>query len=273
MRHVESVKQHDKLLEREVQFHDDRSHDIDLDKLCPKLLFEGSTCPENRFIMKHIGDLQNKRVLELGCGAGEASVYLATKGAKCLASDCSPGMLHIAKKLAKTHNVEIETQALDSMDINADDNSFDIVYAANILHHTDHIRTLQEIHRVLKPGGKGCFWDPLKHNPIINIYRRMATEVRSDDEHPLNINVVHDINKIFSTEVHDTFWYSTLWLFLRFYLIEHVHPNEEAYWKKIIYEENRLRPMYKRLARFDELIKRIPFLRRYAWNIAIVATK
>jgi SAM-dependent methyltransferase len=129
------------------------------------------------------------------------------------------------------------------------------------------------MHRVLKPGGKACFWDPLRHNPVINVYRRMATEVRTEDEMPLDINLVRYVRSLFSETAYDTFWLAALWIFLRFYLIEKVNPNEERYWKKIILEQERLQPSYQRLERWDYWMKKLPFMKRMAWNLAVVATK
>jgi len=60
---------------------------------------------------------------------------------------------------------------------------------------------------------------------------------------------------------------------LRFYLIEKVNPNQERYWKKIIIEQERLKPEYRRLEKLDRLLKKIPLMKRFAWNIAVVATK
>jgi SAM-dependent methyltransferase len=154
------------------------------------------------------------------------------------------------------------------------DDTFDIVYASNLLHHLpDPMACIQEMHRVLKPGGKACFWDPLRHNPVINIYRRMATDVRTEDETPLHIDIVKFVQGTFGYTNYDTFWLATLWIFLRFYLIERVNPNQERYWKKIIIEHQRLRPKYQRLERVDQWLKQIPLLRKYAWNLAVVATK
>jgi hypothetical protein len=56
-------------------------------------------------------------------------------------------------------------------------------------------------------------------------------------------------------------------------LIEGVDPNKERYWKKIIAESARLEPTYRRLEALDRLVKRAPFMKRFAWNIAAVATK
>ena len=127
--------------------------------------------------------------------------------------------------------------------------------------------------RVLKPGGKACFWDPLKHNPIINVYRKIATKVRTEDEHPLDINIIKYARSLFKEVNYDTFWLCSLWIFLQFYLMERVNPNKERYWKKIISEEKRLRGEYLFLEKLDDLVKLIPFMKRFAWNIAVVATK
>ncbi|WP_457670133.1 hypothetical protein [Thiolapillus sp.] len=56
-------------------------------------------------------------------------------------------------------------------------------------------------------------------------------------------------------------------------MIERVSPNQERYWKKIIYDEPRLRNSYQRLERLDHYLKKIPLVERYAWNLAVVATK
>jgi len=73
---------------------------------------------------------------------------------------------------------------------------------------------------------------------------------------------------------HRCFWLATLWIFVRFYVVERVNPSKERYWKKIIREHARLAARYRRLERVDEwLLRTFPFLGRYCWNIAVVATK
>jgi SAM-dependent methyltransferase len=264
----------DDILHKEQVFHDQWAAAIDVDGIRVADYFEACTAPENRFILKHLGDVRGKYLLDLGCGAGENSVYFAQQGARCVAADYSPGMVEVALKLAAANHVQVEGKVVNAMAIDLPDNTFDIVYASNLLHHIpDPTLVLKEMQRILKPGGKACFWDPLIHNPVINVYRRMATEVRTEDETPLNINIVNFVRSQFSTTQYDTFWIATLWIFLRFYLIEKVNPNQERYWKKIITEQARLAPQYRRLEKLDRVLKKLPLMKRFAWNIAVVATK
>ena len=264
----------DEILRKEQDFHDRWAAAIDVEGIRVKDYFEACTAPENRFILQQLGDVRGRSLLDLGCGAGENSVYFAAQGAQCVAADYSPGMVEVALKLAEANGVQVEGRVINAMEIDYPDNSFDIVYASNLLHHIpDPQLTIREAHRILKPGGQLCFWDPLKHNPVINVYRRIATKVRTEDETPLDIEIVRFIQTQFSQTHYDTFWLATLWIFLQFYLIERVSPNEERYWKKIILEQDRLRPEYNRLEAADRLLKRLPWLKRYAWNLAVVATK
>ncbi len=108
---------------------------------------------------------------------------------------------------------------------------------------------------------------------VNEFYRRIASKVRTEDEQPLDIKLIKQMKRLFSFVRFDTFWFATLWIFLRFYLIDRVDPNRERYWKKILYEESKLRSSYMRLEKFDHIIKKIPFMRKYGWNIAIVAKK
>ena len=264
----------DDLLQREQEFHDRWASTIEVDGIRVADYFEACTAPENRFILKQLGDVRGKYLLDLGCGAGENSVYFAQLGARCVAADYSPGMVDVALQLADRNHVSVEGRVVNAMAMDIPDNTFDIVYASNLLHHIpDPMVTIREMHRILKPGGKACFWDPLRHNPVINVYRRIATEVRTEDETPLHINMVNEVRSLFSQTNHDTFWLATLWIFLQFYLIERVNPNQERYWKKIILEQERLEKTYLRLERLDRSLKKLPLMKRLAWNLAVVATK
>ena len=63
------------------------------------------------------------------------------------------------------------------------------------VHHLDIERAFESIKRVLTPGGRCVFLEPLHHNPLINYFRKITPSLRSIDEHPLNMK---DLNKICS---------------------------------------------------------------------------
>ncbi len=259
---------------KEEEFHDSWAESIDINNILVDEFFEACTSPENRIIIERLGDLHGKKVLELGCGAGEAAVYFAKKGANVTATDISTGMLRVLEKVAKRHGTSVTTKQTASDHLDFPDESFDIVYAANLLHHVEIDSTLAEVERVLKPGAVFAAWDPLAHNPLINIYRRMATEVRTDNEHPLRMSDLQLFKNRFAQVTYETTWLFALWIFIRFFIIERVNPNRERYWKKILTEHQRLEREYTFLSKIDRLvIKLLPFLKRYCWNIVIIATK
>ncbi|MFW6296074.1 MAG: class I SAM-dependent methyltransferase [Halothece sp.] len=264
----------DETLNKERQFHDNWAEEIDVKGIHVKDYFEACTAPENRFILQELGDIQGKYLLDLGCGAGENSVYFSQKGARCVAADYSPKMVEVALQLAAANGVVVKGCVANAIALDFPDNTFDIVYAANLLHHIPNPElALKEMHRVVKPGGKVCFWEPLKHNPIINIYRQIAKQVRTEEEQPLDIRFIDTAKTLFSEVSYETFWLITLWIFIQFYFIEKVNPNQERYWKKIIVEQERLKPIYQRLEKGDRLLKKLPLMKRMCWNLAVVATK
>ena len=264
------------LKRREEAFHDAWAESLDPTGVMVDASWEAVTAPEHQWIRRQLGDISGQRVLDLGCGAGEAAVWFAKQGADVVASDLSPSFLKLVRRVAELHGVSerVTTHHGDADALDLPRDSFDIVYAGNLLHHADIDRTLGRIAALLKPGGTVVTWDPLKHNPVINIYRRLAAGVRTPDEHPLSIRDVKRFDRWFTDVRYETFWFATLWIFLRFFLIERIHPSKERYWKKIIREHQRLTPIHNRLARVDRVMLRtLPFLKRYCWNIAVCAKK
>ena len=74
---------------------------------------------------------------------------------------------------------------MDANNLSFPDNNFDIVYGGAILHHLDIEQSVGHIHRVLKPGGKILFLEPLNMNPLYKLYRYFNKKERTPDEHAL----------------------------------------------------------------------------------------
>lgn len=54
-----------------------------------------------------------------------------------------------------------------------------------------------KIRRVLKPGGKAVFREPMGHNPFINLFRFLTPGLHSRDEHPLKMKDLYFIAENF----------------------------------------------------------------------------
>ena len=265
---------HEDIHRRESDFHDGWAASAPLKDIAVGPAFESPTALENRFILRQMGDLRGRRVLDLGCGLGESSVYFALHGALVTAVDISPGMIATACELARHHGVAIEGVVAAGEDFRVSAGQYDFAYAANTLHHVaDKERFISLIHQALKPGGRVYFWDPLTYNPAINVYRRMAARVRTSDETPLSFRVLSQIRKRFVNVGHREFWLLSLALFFKYYFIDRVDPNEDRYWKRIYRERPARLWWWRPLAAMDIVMTRIPLLRRFAWNIVIWGTK
>ncbi len=258
---------------QEQRFHDEWGMAITPEHVPVSEAFEACTAPENRFITGWLGGVRGLRILDLGCGAGEAATYFALQGAQVTAVDISEGMLDVTRKVAERHGVKVACVQGSAEQLEFSNDTFDVVYSANLLHHVDIHRCLGEIGRVLRPEGRFVSWDPLRHNPVINLYRRMAAAVRTEDETPLSIHDLNAFAKHFRHVEHRCFWLASLWIFVRFFLIERVHPSKERYWKRIITAADRLSGTYRRLSRLDNLLLRAcPWLDRMCWNLVVCAS-
>lgn len=94
------------------------------------------------------------RVLECACGTGAISIFIAPVCKELIVSDYSVGMLKQAKKKLKNYD-NIDYRRVDITDIEAEDNSFDVVVAGNVIHLLpDPQRAMNELTRVCKDGGQ-----------------------------------------------------------------------------------------------------------------------
>jgi len=255
---------------RETEFHDLWALSTPLDQVAVHEAFEAPTAVENRAILELMGDLRGRRLLDVGAGLGESSVYFALRGAEVTAVDISPGMVRCAVELGQLHGVKIDGVVQSGEELNVPANYYDIVYVANTIHHvTDKDRLFAQIRQALKPGGRFFSFDPLAYNPVIEIYRRMATKVRTEDEAPLTFADVDRTGKYFASVQHREFWILTLSLFLKYFLVDRVHPNADRYWKRIFRESASSLWWWMPLERMDRVLTRLPGVRRLAWNMVM----
>jgi SAM-dependent methyltransferase len=260
--------------DREIGFHDNWAKAVNPEDVPVLQLFESPVAVENRYIIRQMGNLARKRILDIGCGLGESSVYFALRGADVTSMDISSEMVDLTQRLAQFHGVRVRgiVGTADRMEL--DTEPFDFVYAANLIHHLpNHRAFFAGAAKLLKIGGVFFSWDPLAYNPIIKTYRRMATEVRSEDERPLTFRDIQAVESYFSEVHHREFWILTLSIFLKYYFIDRVHPNQDRYWKRIFRESPRSLWWWYPALLTDSVLTRLPLVKRLAWNTVIVAKK
>lgn len=258
-------------VETEREFHDDWATGETVDKIDVAQISSVCTAPEMRWISQRLGDLSGKTLLDVGSGLGEAGVHFAMQGADVTVLDLSSKMLEFASELAHSHGVEVRTHLASAEDVAlAKDQKFDVIYAGNVLHHVDLETTMKKLLPHLSDNGVFVSWDPITYNPAINVYRVIATDVRTPDESPLKWRDIRKVRSYFQHSETQYFWLTTLIIFVSMYVIQRRNPNKERFWKVILSEGEKWSWLYKPLEKLDRgLMFLLPPLRLLCWNVVI----
>jgi ubiquinone/menaquinone biosynthesis C-methylase UbiE len=118
-------------------------------------------CPERvREAEVHLlGDVEGRRVLEVGCGAAQCSRWLVRAGAEPVGVDLSAGQLAHGRRLNRRTGVDVPLVQADAQRLPFGDASFDLACSAYgaIPFVADSAAVMREVARVLRPGGRWVF--------------------------------------------------------------------------------------------------------------------
>jgi SAM-dependent methyltransferase len=127
-----------------------------------------------RFIVEHC---PRGAGLDVGCGTGVLAARLAAAGYAMTGVDPSAGMLEVLR----ARFPEVSCQTAPGTALPFADDSFDLVLCVAVMHHIADAgavrRTLAEMVRVARRGGRVLVWD---HNPRNPYWRRLMARVPQD---------------------------------------------------------------------------------------------
>ncbi len=106
-----------------------------------------------------LGEVAGRRVLEIGAGAAQGSRYVSARGAQVVATDLSMGMLRTAVRVHPAGAPSLPLVQCDGAVLPFGAAVFDVVFTAyGVLPFVaDSAAVLQEVARVLRPGGRLVF--------------------------------------------------------------------------------------------------------------------
>jgi SAM-dependent methyltransferase len=205
-----------------------------------------------------LGRVEGKRVVDFGCGSGANSVLLANRGAHVWGIDISEDLLRLAKRRLAVSGREGGATFIagSAHDMPFPDNSIDVVFGIAILHHLDLDLVSREVRRVLKPGGRAIFQEPVRNSRAIRFMRSLIP-YRAPDVSPYERPLTDAELERFAAGF-------TAWSVRAFALphvqVGHLLPVVRNYWQT--------------LHQLDRgLLRRAPWLARYASIRVISLTK
>jgi ubiquinone/menaquinone biosynthesis C-methylase UbiE len=210
------------------------------------------------FAYHQLGDVAGKRVVDFGCGSGANTALLANRGAHVWAIDISEDLLRLGQRRLAVSGRPGEATFIagSAHDLPFPDNSIDVVFGIAILHHLDLDLVSREVRRVLKPGGRAIFQEPVRNSAVIRFVRSLIP-YRAPDISPYERPLTDGELTRFATGF-------SSWS-VRAFALPHVQvgqvlPVVRNYWRAL-YETDRA------------ILERVPSLSRYASIRVISLTK
>lgn len=228
----------------------------------PELLlwWQDFYAPIFRHVLPKMGDLEGKRILELGCGAGGTAVIFARKGAQVLAVDLFQDQAEKTLQMAREYGVSdrVRVAVMNAENLACQSETFDFVFSKSVLVLTDQEAVAAESARVLKRDGKAIFLENLKYHPFVYICRKLFIPYSSKVRY-ITRRDIERIGRHFSFLDHREFHFLTI---------------GSLFWSKVIKSKKMYKWTLEMLMSVDEkLLTAAPLLRRNCWITAMICHK
>jgi 2-polyprenyl-3-methyl-5-hydroxy-6-metoxy-1,4-benzoquinol methylase len=158
--------------------------------------------------LEHFGTVENKVIIDLGCGRGATSLFFARCGANVISVDRSEIAIENLLEYCKKNSIyNIKPINISAHEISTLPKA-DYIFGSMILHHIEPFEEfLKTLRTAIKPGGKGFFWENNAQSKIMlwfrqNIVGKLWISKHGDkDEFPLTPEEVNELNKYFHVRI------------------------------------------------------------------------
>lgn len=201
--------------------------------------------------LEHFGNVENKTIIDLGCGRGAASLFFALCGANVISIDLSEMAIKNLSEYCNNNSISniipIKLSAHEIKTLG----KVDYVFGSMILHHIEPFEEFSRILRdTIKPEGKAFFWENNAKSKTMIWFRQnivgslWVPKYGDPDEFPLTPSEIDELRKYFNVEIE--------------------YP-ELLYFRMISYYlfRGRLRKPFQML---DSYFYRFPKLRKYSYR-------
>jgi SAM-dependent methyltransferase len=210
-------------------------------------------------IEREAPQLRGKHLLEVGCGMGFDSVEFLRRGVRVTATDLTESAVRLARRHFELESLQPEDVHVENvLSLTFPDATFDAVWANGVLHATgDTPRAIQEVRRVLRPGGRAIISHFYRKPSWMYLVSRLGNEpIEAHDEDP-------PVNEFYTDE-------EILEMFEGFRVEEAVHEHHRAL---PIAKHGPKAMLYRRV--FQPLYNLLPerVALRFAYKLSVTAVK
>lgn len=164
--------------------------------------------PVLKTALSHFGLVEDKTIIDLGCGRGERSLYFAARGANVISVDISDFAIRNLSRHCKENGIDnikpVKMYAQDLPSLG----TVDFVFGVMVLHHIEPFAEFaRSLSKVIAPGGKGFFWENNARSKIMIWFRQhlvgklWVPKYGDPDEFPLMPSEVDEMRKHFDVQV------------------------------------------------------------------------
>lgn len=148
--------------------------------ILPTILDWSMSDPRFSDYRKQVLSKVSGNVLEIGFGTGLNLPHYPEEIDKLTVIDSNPGMNSFAQKRIQASSIQVDSKVLNGENLPMADNTFDSVVSTWTLCSIARVdQALQEIHRVLKPGGKFFFIEHgLSDDPNVQVWQNRLTPLQ-----------------------------------------------------------------------------------------------